>query len=80
MSNTSITNNLGTIITNPLARKLIYGIYVIAVIVIGAIQVAYSSVPAWGGAPEWLTAALAVAAYLGIPVGALALANTNNTK
>ncbi|OJX72841.1 hypothetical protein [Leifsonia sp. 71-9] len=72
------TSNLGSVITSPTARKLIYGVYVIAVVVIGAIQVAYASVPAWGGQPDWLTAALQVTASLGIPVGGLALVNTSN--
>lgn len=79
MSDTN-TPNLGSVITNPAARKLIYGIYVVAIVIIGAIQVAYAAVPAWGGQPDWLAAALAVTAYLGIPVGGLALANTSTVS
>lgn len=78
MSNTPPAN-LGSIITHPRARRLIYGVYVVAVVLLGAAQVAYSAVPSWGGQPDWLTGALAVAAYLGIPVGTLALANTTST-
>lgn len=68
--------NLGNIITSSTARKIIYGVYGIAVVILGAAQVAFASTPAWGGQPDWLTAALNVAAYLAIPVSALALANT----
>ncbi len=67
--------NPGTIVTSTTARRVIYGTFVVALIIIGGIQVAYSAVPGWGGQPDWLTAALAVGAYLGIPVGSLALAN-----
>jgi hypothetical protein len=79
MSNTTPAN-LGNIITNAAARRLIYGVYVIGVVLLGAFQVAFASVQSWGGQPDWLTAALAVAAYLGIPVGGLALANTSNSS
>lgn len=68
--------NLGSIITASGIRKAIYGIYGILIIVIGAVQVAFAAVPAWGGQPDWLTAALAVGAYLGVPIAGLALANT----
>lgn len=63
--------NLGSIITNPTARKLIYGLYAVAGLVLGGIQ-------AWYGdnSPEWLGQYLAVYGYLGIPVGGLAIANT----
>ena len=68
--------NLGNIITSSAARKLIYGTYAIGVVIIGAIQIAYAAAPELGGQPVWLTVALAVAGYLGVPVSALALANT----
>lgn len=68
--------NLGSIITSAVARKIIYGTYAIGVVAIGAFQVAFASTPELGGQPVWLTIALAVAAYLGVPVSALALANT----
>jgi uncharacterized membrane protein len=80
MSDTTTPSNLGNIITNPFARRVIYGIYVIGVVILGAAQVAFSAVHSWGGQPDWLTAALAVAAYLGIPVGTLALANTGTSS
>lgn len=78
MSN--VTPNLGNIITNPLIRKTIYGVYVILIVIAGALQVAYASVESFGGQPDWLTAGLAVLAYLGVPVGGLALANTATVK
>jgi|JI6StandDraft_1071083.scaffolds.fasta_scaffold461532_2 hypothetical protein len=75
MSNTS-PPNLGNIITSAIARKVIYSIYGIAVVVLGAFQVAYATTPDLGGQPVWLSVALNVAAYLAVPVSALALANT----
>lgn len=77
MSNQT-TPNLGNIITSAAARKVIYGVYAIGVVLIGAVQVAFAAAPELGGQPVWLTVALAVAAYLGVPVSALALANTSS--
>lgn len=68
-------NNLGTIIESARVRKIIYSAYVIAIVVIGAIQVGFAAISV--GQPEWLTVALAVAAYLGVPVAGLAVANTS---
>lgn len=68
--------NLGSIITSSTIRKAIYGTYAIAVVVIGAVQVAFAAAPELGGQPVAVTVALAVAAYLGVPISALALANT----
>jgi hypothetical protein len=67
--------NIGRFIASPLARKVIYGTYVIAGIVFGAIQVGTAAVEG-AGQPEWLTVALAVYAFLSVPVGSLALTNT----
>jgi hypothetical protein len=66
--------NLDHVITSRLARRIIYTVYVLAVFVIGALQVAFAALDA--GTPEWLTVAIAVAAYAGVPVGALAAVNT----
>lgn len=68
--------NLGNIITSSTIRKAIYGIYGIGVVILGAAQVAFATAPELGGQPVWLTVSLAVAAYLGVPISALALANT----
>lgn len=73
---TTTPPNLGNIITSPTARKAIYGAYAIGVVAVGAAQVAFAAAPELGGQPTWLTVALAVAAYLGVPISALALANT----
>jgi hypothetical protein len=67
---------LGVVIKNPTMRKSIYGGYAIAMTVFGATQVGFASVSA--AQPGWLTVALAILAYLGIPVGGLALANTSS--
>lgn len=71
---TPTPNDLGTVVKSSKARQAIYAAYVFAIVVIGGIQVGFASLQA--GQPEWLTVALAVAAYLGVPVGALAAANT----
>lgn len=70
---TTTPPNLGVIITSTVARKIIYGAYVIAGVGVGATQVAFASINA--GQPAWLTATINVLAYLSIPVGGLALAN-----
>ncbi len=72
---TTPTPNLGTIITSGLARKVIYGVYVVLIVIAGGIQVAFAAVST--DQPTWLTAGLAVLAYLGVPIGGLALANTS---
>ena len=69
--------NLGVVISNPTARKSVYGGYAAAMTVFGAAQVGFAAVAA--AQPDWLTVSLAVLAYLGIPVGGLALANTGST-
>lgn len=65
--------NLGSIISNPTARKVIYAVYAIAGLVLGGIQAWYGVI---GDTPTWLAQYLAVYGYLGIPVGGLAIANT----
>jgi hypothetical protein len=69
-------NNLGNVIKSSVARAWIYGAYVIAGLAVGALQVAFAAV-AGVEQPDWLTIALAVYAYLGIPVGGLAAVNSN---
>lgn len=75
---TTTPPNLGIVITSPTARKTIYGTYIILLVVAGAVQVAYAAIQL--GQPAWLIAALAVLAYLGIPVGGLALVNSPTTS
>ncbi|TIH33669.1 hypothetical protein [Subtercola vilae] len=61
------------IVTNATARKTIYGIYIIAVLAAYGIQVGFSSISV--AQPSWLIATISVLAYLGAPVGVLAVAN-----
>lgn len=68
------TPNLGVVITHPTARRIIYGAYVIALVAAGGLQVWFAALQL--AQPSALVGALAVLAYLGIPVGGLALANT----
>jgi len=68
-------SQLGVIVKNARARAVIYGTYVVALIAAGATQVGFASLEVTQ--PDWLVASLAVLAYLGIPVGTLAVANTN---
>lgn len=55
-------------------REALYLGYAVGVFVLGAIQVGY--VTGSGGQPEWLTVALAVAAYVGAALGVTAASNT----
>jgi hypothetical protein len=71
------STDLGKIITSATARKVIYSTYVILLVIVGAIQVAFAAVSS--SQPAWLIGALAVMAYLGVPVGGLAIANTSTT-
>lgn len=66
--------NLGTIVPSGLARKIIYGTYTVGAIVVGGAAVYFSATGQ--GLPEVVVGAQAVIAYLSIPVGGLALANT----
>lgn len=73
------TPNLASVIQSAAIRKAIYAIYVVALVITGALQVAFAQ-PGLGGQPVWLTVALSVLAYLGVPIGGLALANAGNTS
>jgi cytochrome bd-type quinol oxidase subunit 1 len=74
MSNNQNTPNLGNVITNPGARKVVYGAYAIGAFIIGGISAYFLGIGQ--PIPEIVTGAQAVAAYVGIGVGGLALANT----
>jgi hypothetical protein len=67
-------NDLSRVVTNATARKAIYGVYVLALIAVGATSVGFAAIG--GELPEPIVVTNAVLGYLGIPVGALALANT----
>mgnify|MGYP003582486309 CR=1 FL=1 len=66
--------DLASVITSASARKVIYGVYVVGVVILGAVQVGFAASSA--GQPEWVSIALAVAAFAGVPVSGLAYANT----
>lgn len=68
------TAGLNTVITSPLARRIIYGTWVIAVLIVGALGVWYTNV-GQGTIPEALGAAQEVLFWLGVPVGTLAVLN-----
>ena len=68
-------NSLGAIISSLAVRRFIYSTYVLALLVVGATQVALTSLSITN--PDWLVATLAVLGYLGVPVAGLAVANTS---
>lgn len=72
-------SNIGNVITNTTVRKVIYGVFAILGVVIGATQVGFAAIEG-AGQPEWLTVTLAVYAFLSVPVGTLALTNTPAPK
>lgn len=72
---TPTPNDLSKVITSARVRRIIYTVYVVGIIVLGALQVAYAALDGVA-TPDWLAVGLAVAAYLGIPVGTLAAINT----
>lgn len=73
MSDTN-TPNIGNVITSPKIRKAVYGVYAGAAVVVGGVAAYFLGT---GHAiPETVVGAQAVIAYLAIPVGGLALANT----
>ena len=67
------TTNLGNIIKNDKARQIIYATWFILGIVIGAVQVAFTDPD-----PQWLETSFNVWSYLGIPIAALASANSKS--
>lgn len=71
---TPSTPNLGNVVENTTARKVIYGAYTVAAIVIGGVAAYFLGIQS--PIPQEVIGAQAVIAYLAIPVGGLALANT----
>lgn len=72
------TPGLGNVVTSPVARRVIYGTYAAAGVIVGGIAAYFLGTGV--GLPEPLVGAQAVIAYLAIPVGGLALANTSTTS
>ena len=81
MSNPEITapsvNDLGNVIKSAKIRSTIYAIYVIGLVILGAISAAFATL---GGSPDWINVANSVMLYLGVPVGTLAAVNTGTRK
>ena len=76
MNESTPSSSLGAIISNLVgACRFIYSTYVLALLVVGATQVALTSLGITN--PDWLVATLAVLGYLGVPVAGLAVANTS---
>ena len=75
MNESTPSSSLGAIISNLAVRRFIYSAYVLALLVVGATQVALTSLGITN--PDWLVATLAVLGYLGVPVAGLAVANTS---
>ncbi len=67
--------NIGVVISNPTARKVVYGAYAVGALVVGGIAAYFLGIQ--HPIPEPVIGAQAVIAYLGIPIGGLALVNTN---
>lgn len=76
MSNIT-TPNLGSIITNPGVRKVIYGGYGIATLLYGAILAYFTTVGMT--LPGQLIGAGGVLLFLSIPITGLAVANTSGS-
>lgn len=71
---TPYTIPLGTIVTNSVARKIIYGVYALSALIVGGIVVYFFSIHE--ELPTVFVGIQGVIAYFGIPIGALAIANT----
>lgn len=78
MTHANQPTNVGSIISDPGTRKIIYGIYAVIGFVIGAVQVGFAAAEL--GQPVWLTVALAVYGFSGAAFGGLAVTNTPATK
>lgn len=68
------TPNLGVIVRNPKARRVVYGAYAVAAFIVGGTAAYFLGIGEQ--LPTVVVGAQAVIAYAGIPIGALAVANT----
>lgn len=68
------TPDLGNVIESSRARKVIYGVYALAAVAAGGVAAYFLGIG--HPIPQEVVGAQAVIAYLAIPVGGLALANT----
>lgn len=60
------------------ARKLVYTVYSVIGLVLGAFQAGFGALD--NGSPGWMKVSLSVYAFLGTAVGATAASNTNTAK
>lgn len=72
--NTSNAPDLGVVVRNPKARRVVYGAYACAAFVVGGVAAYFLGIGEQ--LPTVVVGAQAVVAYAGIPIGALAVANT----
>jgi hypothetical protein len=73
MSTTTNTPNLGNVIASNTTRKIVYGCYAAAAVVVGGVAAYFLGTGI--AEPTAVVGAQAVIAYLAIPIGGLALAN-----
>jgi len=71
---TNTPPNIGNVITNSTIRKAVYGTYATGALLIGGAAAYFLGIGE--SIPQVVIGAQAVVAYLAIPIGALALANT----
>lgn len=74
MSETPTPPSIGVIVTSAVARKVVYAIYAVGAVVVGGAAAYFLGTG--HQIPEVVVGAQAVVAYLAIPVGGLAVANT----
>ena len=74
MSTNSSSPDLGVIVRNPKARRIVYGAYAGAAFIVGGVAAYFLGIGEQ--LPTIVVGAQAVVAYAGIPIGALAVANT----
>jgi xanthine/uracil permease len=74
----SNTPNIGSVITSGTIRKYVYGVYAVAALIVGGAAAYFLGIDV--EIPQVVIGSQAVIAYLAIPVGALALANTSSAN
>lgn len=71
-------SDLGAVITNPVVRKVLWSIFVIAGLVLGAIVAWHVSLGLT--LPDWARGSMGVLGFLTVPFGTLAIANIKTSK
>jgi hypothetical protein len=70
--------DLGKVISSTVVRRVVYGTYVVLLLLAGALSAGLLSTGT--ALPPWLVGVTAALTFLGAPVGTLALANTKEIK